>query len=305
MRRTFLLFLAIGETLVALLLLYLGWGLPSTAEVQAGFSQAERVTTQAEIQVHLLRQQVQSVRQIELRVLADKLKIQTQTLTQTLRTQPFDFSVVATVRDAVTDLAGGLTEFLEGLDPKSAAQLGVGLDESATFLEELYTPRVGPPEPKEQVPEAEKVLKNLAIVLRQAGRTLDLASQRWPEIQKTLVRFADLLRAARNQLNEAVARRGEYEETLHQTVLLADSLAAVLPLLIDQLTGQLDHQDRALEEMSRSLGDFKVLLPAYGRSATNLVQTGRLLAWVAATFVFVHVVYLLSGFFAPIPSSAS
>ena len=295
MRRAALLTLGLGEFLVAGVLIYLGYGLPSASEVRTGFAQAGRVTTQASDQVRLLRRQVHALRALELRDLAERLKAQTHSLAQLLRGQPLDFALVGTVRDAVGELAKGLGGLAEGLDPAAAGRLGAGLGETATFLEDVVIPTAAQAAPRvERDHEPEALVKDLAAALRQAAKGIDTTVARWPELQTTLARLAGLLGVARGELDVALWNRKNYEDALEQTLRLAEGLATLLPVVTDQIAGQLDHQDQALDELGQSIDDFGTLLPVYERSATHLIQTGRLLAWLVAVFVLVHVIYLLS-----------
>src|SRR5436309_1422613 len=73
LRRTLFLTLGLLEFGVAALLAILGTQLPSSAEVDQSFDNAERVTRRAGSQVQLSRQQIHDLRGPELRELAERL----------------------------------------------------------------------------------------------------------------------------------------------------------------------------------------------------------------------------------------
>jgi ABC-type transporter Mla subunit MlaD len=136
-------------------------------------------------------------------------------------------------------------------------------------------------------------LKDVAAVLRQAQRGMDLAVARWPELRRSLSQSATLLRGMRRQLHEVVARRQEYEAALEQTIILADTFASVLPLFLEGLDKQLQEQERGLGDLGRSIDDVGDSLPAYREATAGLVRMGRLLAWLVAAVVALHGTYLV------------
>src|SRR5262249_62165633 len=86
--------------------------------------------------------------------------------------------------------------------------------------------------------------KDVAGALRQAERGIDNAVIRWPELRTTLIRLTTLMKTARDQLDHACANQREYEAAMEQTIRLADTFASLLPLLTENLSSQLDQQDR-------------------------------------------------------------
>jgi hypothetical protein len=138
-------------------------------------------------------------------------------------------------------------------------------------------------------------LKDVAAALRQAQKGIEMAVSRWPELRQTLIRSADLLKMTRTQLDQALNHRHEYESAMLQTVNLADSFAALLPLLTDQLETRLHEEELALDELGRSLDDAGAALPVYGQTAANVLWTGHLLAWLVAMLVGLHGCYLMLG----------
>jgi uncharacterized phage infection (PIP) family protein YhgE len=479
MRRFVFLTLGMLELAVAAVLLVLGW-MAGSADVDAGFAKAERVTRKVGTQVRLVRQQVESLRRPELQQLVGRLQTQTRTLTTALQTQQVDFGTVRTLADALAGVASGLDGLAVTLQPDQAGKLGDGLREAAAFLDRVIPAatkaaddldgatstmqadaralsvllREAPPDLQaarqihdslarfgqgldrlsntlrperfdalregfggmetslatgaEQVerlsgytypavtlnglkpevrqrpfwPEgdaiakglrkaasgvtaaekemdnlardlprlrasvdesrrlvdqtrdalaravrqrdklepllrdlptraanlAEKLpalghdlsqvlrdtgrLKDVAASLHQAARAVDTANQRLPELRQTLTRTAGLLRTAHDQLEAVLHNRAQYENARQEAAALGDSLASTLPLFTDQLTGQLQDQDQALNDLGRSIDEMGDLLPAYGHAAARLLQAGQLLAWLLAAAVGLHGTYL-------------
>jgi hypothetical protein len=482
MRRTVFLIMGLIEVIVAAVLVYLSFQVPGTADVDRSFASAAKVTDRAGRQVRLLRQQVQGLRRMELVELSHRLQTQTRSITTMLRGQSIDFDTVETMRDALGDVARGLTSFADTLDPARMGQLSSGLAQTAAFLDEKVVPaakqaahhldqsagnlredarqlaallKEAPPDLKavrevynslgrfregldrmtstlklqhidtmrdgfrglesslktgsEQVehlagytypvvsftglrpeinqksfwPEGSKIaegmrkaaagvtaagkemdamaadlptirasvtesglmvdkvrealgqalkhqdkiepllkeapthaarlteelpkvgtdlarmlrdtdrLKDVAGALRQAQKGLDLAVARWPELQTTLGHMATALKLTHDQLDHAVRRRHEYEAAMNQTVQVADTFAALLPLITDQLDSRLDEEDHTLRELGQSLDEVGMALPSYAHTTSRLLQTGRLLAWLVAAIVGLHGAYLM------------
>jgi hypothetical protein len=136
-------------------------------------------------------------------------------------------------------------------------------------------------------------LKDVAKAMRQAQKGIDSAVLRWPELRTTLSRLAVVLSATREQLNHAMQHRKEYEAAMTESVQIADTFAAMLPLVTDQLDGRLDEEDQTLDELGQSLDEVGSALPAYEQAARRLLHTGRLLSWLVAAIVGLHGCYLL------------
>jgi ABC-type transporter Mla subunit MlaD len=482
MRRTMFCVLGVLELVVAVVLVDLGGQLPQTADVERNFRTAERVTDRSGMQVKLLYQQVQDLRRMELQQLSARLRKQTRAVTTMVRGQTVDFDTVRTMSEALGEVAGGLNNLAEGLDPAAVTKLSMGLGEAADFLEQKVAPsarqaadqidestaslrddaqrlslllKEAPPDLKvvrevseslvrfrsgldkvngllkpqrlevmgegfrgletaltagaaqverlsaytyptlqlngvkpeiqqkpfwpegneiadgmrkaaagavaagkqvdsiaASLPEiraalgesgamADKVretlglalqsqdklepllkeipthaarladalpklgsdlarilrdtkrMKEAAAALRQVQQGVDRTIARWPDLRKTFARFATVLDAAHDQLKHAVQHRDEYEAAMQQTVQLADSFAAILPLVSDQLDSRLDEEEQTLIDLGQSLEEVGDALPAYAQTALRLIQTGRLLAWLVAGIVGLHGCYLI------------
>ncbi|TMQ29152.1 MAG: hypothetical protein E6K70_26115, partial [Planctomycetota bacterium] len=135
-------------------------------------------------------------------------------------------------------------------------------------------------------------LKEVATALRQAQKALDSTLERWPELRSTLKQVATVLKATRDQLNQAVKHRHEYEEAMNQTVEVAETFAAMLPLITDQLDYRLDEEERTLTDLGQSLEEVGEVLPAYANTTSRLLWTGRMLVWLVASIVGLHGCYL-------------
>jgi uncharacterized phage infection (PIP) family protein YhgE len=162
-------------------------------------------------------------------------------------------------------------------------------EQAASLAEEL--PKLGA-DLARVLRDTEK-LKDLAASLRQAQKGIDGAVKRWPELRQTLARSATLLKAAQQQLGNVVEHRREYEQALDETIALTEEFADRLPQLTHHLDGQLGEQEQSFDELGRSIDEVSAALPAYGRTASRLVQATRLLLWLVAGIVGLHGAYLI------------
>jgi hypothetical protein len=136
-------------------------------------------------------------------------------------------------------------------------------------------------------------LKEVAAALRQAQKGIDTAVARWPELRVTLTRFATTLKVTHDQLDQALQHREQYEAAMSQSILLGETFAELLPLVTDQLEGRLDEEEQALKDLGQSLDEVKQALPAYADTTSQLLEAGRLLAWLMAALVGLHGCYLM------------
>src|SRR6266849_5230195 len=136
MRRTIFRLLGILELVVGGVLVNLGYQLPSTADVERSFHSAECVTDRAGTQAKLLQQQVQGLRRMELQQLSVRLQKQTRAVTTMVRGQSVDFDTVRTMSDALGEVASGLSNFADTLDPAAVGKLSAGLGEAADFIDQ-------------------------------------------------------------------------------------------------------------------------------------------------------------------------
>jgi chromosome segregation ATPase len=136
-------------------------------------------------------------------------------------------------------------------------------------------------------------LQEVARALRQAQQGMKTARERWPEPQKALTRSANLLRSTRGHLQTILDNPQQYEAARQQAVLLGEALVVMVPLITEQLNGQLQDQDQALDELGQSIDEVSDLLPVYGTTLSRLLRIGRLLAWLVAGITGLHGVYLM------------
>src|SRR5262245_9781636 len=140
MRRVLFVWLGGLELIIAGVIIYLGLSLPKSREIGDGFDRLETTTRKAGGQIGTMRRQVHDLRRPELQELADKLQRQTETVTSSLKRQQLDFQTVVTLRDSLRDVARGVDSLSETLDPERIGQLGVGLGETAKFIDESLVP---------------------------------------------------------------------------------------------------------------------------------------------------------------------
>jgi DNA repair exonuclease SbcCD ATPase subunit len=136
-------------------------------------------------------------------------------------------------------------------------------------------------------------LKEVAGLLRQAEKGVDAAASRWPELRQSLAQAAKLLRATQGQLKIALDHRAEYEAAMDQTVQLAKTYSAALPLLTEQLDYDLNDQEESLKNLQDSIDQAAAVLPEWDRTASRVLQTTRLLLCLTAAVAGLHGVYLL------------
>jgi hypothetical protein len=296
MRRIIFRTLGLLELAVAGLLTYLGLQIPNRPEIEETFHSAAQVTDHAGDQVHLLRRQVEIVRRLEIQHLSNRLQTQTKAVTGVMRDQTVDFDAVRTLRDALGDIAAGLHELTETLDPAAVGKLSEGLKQVADLMDQKIIPaaeRAGEGgKPAAPAADAEH-LREVSKALRQGGKGLDTTLARWPEMRASLERMSSVLRSTKQQLDRAVEHRHDYENAMRETVQVADMFVTLLPVVSEQLDDQLDEEDQALAELGRSLADVHAALPHYSKMTIRLLLIGRLLAWLVAAIVGLHGCYLI------------
>jgi chromosome segregation ATPase len=136
-------------------------------------------------------------------------------------------------------------------------------------------------------------LKEVGKLLRQTQESIETALQRWPELRKNLGHSSVLLRTTQKQLKHVLTHRADYEASLQHTLVLSRTFSAALPLLTEQLEMELDDQERALANLGDSINDVREALPNCAQSATNILQTTRLLLVLMAAIFGLHGGYLL------------
>jgi uncharacterized phage infection (PIP) family protein YhgE len=188
-RRAIFLILGCLEFAIAAVLIGFGWSLPSKAEVEQSFTSVECATQRTGDQVHFIQQQVHDLRRPELKDLADRLQVETRLVARTLRKQKVDYKTIETVGDSLGQVAEGLDNISETLDPRHIGKLGDGLGQTATFLEDRMAPTAvkAADDLDISVGELRKNAKQLALLLRAASPDLKAAQ----EIHDGLARFSD------------------------------------------------------------------------------------------------------------------
>jgi flagellar biosynthesis chaperone FliJ len=136
-------------------------------------------------------------------------------------------------------------------------------------------------------------LKDVGKMLRQTQKGVELAIDRWPELRKNLGRSSVLLRNTQTQLKHVLTHRAEYEASLQHTLVLSRTFSSALPLLTEQLEMELDDQEQALTNLGDSINDANAALPVCARSASNILQTTRLLLMLMASIFGLHGGYLM------------
>jgi len=184
-------FLSLGilELIIAAVLVGFGWCLPSQGEVEKGFASVERATRRTSDQVQFIREQVHDLRRPELKELTDRLQDQTRIVAKTLRKQKIDYRTVETVGEALGQVAEGLNNLAEALDPGNVARLGDGLGQTASFLEDKVVPtaKKAADDLDASLASMKKDGQQLASLLRSAAPDLKAVQ----EIHDGLSRFSE------------------------------------------------------------------------------------------------------------------
>lgn len=191
MRRTFFFSLGLLELLVAGVLAFFAWQLPSSAEVDAHMGRVHKVGVDTQRQLASLRQQVHLLRERRPQVheLAVRLQQEMKNVSDALRSQQVDYPTVQAISNALGDAARGLDGLSQTLDPEAVARVGMGLKAMADYLEEQVTPAAA--QMAREVESAAGSLKadaeGLAALLRTAP--VDLKAAR--EVHNSLGRFGE------------------------------------------------------------------------------------------------------------------
>jgi len=173
-------------------------------------------------------------------------------------------------------------------------------EHAARLAEEL--PRLG--EELAKVLRDTARLKEVAGVLRQAQKAIDEAVAQWPQLRQGLNRSATVLRSAQKQLKYALDHQAEYEASLEQTLLLSRAFASALPLLTEQLEGELQAQEDSLAHLGAGIDEVSAVLPACSDTAAHILKTTRLLLGLVALIFGIHGLYLLVDARPPAPEKA-
>jgi uncharacterized phage infection (PIP) family protein YhgE len=138
-------------------------------------------------------------------------------------------------------------------------------------------------------------LKEMAGMLRQTQKSMDVAVARWPELRGNLAQSAVLIRATQKQMADALKHRKEYEASARQTIILTETFASLLPFLTKQVEEHLLQEEQSLNDLGDSLDEVADVLPACSHSATRLLRTTQLLLLVVAAVAGLHGIYLVLG----------
>jgi hypothetical protein len=181
--------LGILEFVIAAVLFGFGWCLPSRVEVAQGFRGMEQATRRTGDQVDFISEQVHDLRRPELKELAARLQEQTRIVARTLQKQKIDYRSVQTVGDALGQVADGIDNFADTLDPGNLGRLGDGLGQTASFLEDRVVPTAqkAADDLDASLASMSKDGRQLAELLRAAAPDLKAAQ----EIHDGLARFCD------------------------------------------------------------------------------------------------------------------
>jgi methyl-accepting chemotaxis protein len=189
MRRVIFFALGLLEVGIAVVLIAFGMSLPTKAEVEQTFNSVENATQRTGDQFGFMREQVHELRRPELRELGKRLQKQSKTVATTLRKQKVDYKTVQTVSDSLGQVAAGLDDLSDTLEPDNFGKLGDGLGETATYLDTKVAPAAS--KTADDLDASTAVLrtnaKHLSKLLKTATPDLKAAQ----EIHDGLARFSE------------------------------------------------------------------------------------------------------------------
>ncbi len=96
-------------------------------------------------------------------------------------------------------------------------------------------------------------------------------------------------------MQNALAHRDDYDKAMNQTVLLARTFSAALPLMTEQLDDQLRQQEDSLQNLGDSIDRTTAVLPEWDRTASRALETTRLLLFLMGAIFGLHGMYLTIG----------
>jgi hypothetical protein len=135
MRRCILFGIGLIETLLACVLLAVGFRLPRSESIDEGFQRASVVAQTAQNQVQLIRGQLGEVRHKDFPKVANHLRVQTRAVSSSLRAQAIDFDSVDATSDALGAVSQGLESWSETLDADRYLSNARELGRTAELLE--------------------------------------------------------------------------------------------------------------------------------------------------------------------------
>ena len=131
--------------------------------------------------------------------------------------------------------------------------------------------------------------------MREGQKGVDAAVAHWPELRKTLSQSARLLRTAQQQMQTALDHRDDYEKAMNQTVVVARTFSAALPLMTEQMEDQLQEQEESLKNLGDSIDQTTAVLPEWDRTASRVLLTTRLLLCLMGAIFGLHGVCQIAG----------
>jgi chromosome segregation ATPase len=134
-------------------------------------------------------------------------------------------------------------------------------------------------------------LKEVAAALRQTEKGMEKAVEKWPGLRKGLRESAAVLRMTQTQLDKTLASQAKHRAVLDRTLDLADVLAKLLPLYLDQLERHLIEQEQSLASLGESLDEVRATIPVWGETTRRVVLLLRVGLWT-----FAGIFLLLGGY---------
>ena len=265
-RRIVFLSLGVLECLVAIIVVVFAWGMPGADEVHDGVARIRSVTEQMSGQLARLRAELETIREQrpKVRALAENVRTQMATATAGLEDRAVDYVSVERLESSMGDLANGMDGLAESFRPEAARQMAGDFRGAADQID-AYSDVVGGD------------ARHIARLLRDGQTGLNLTTAHWPEVRGTLTESAKTLRVVQAQMQSGLAHRDEYQKDVNQVVVLAQTYAAALPVMTEQIDDQLRDQEESLQNLTDSIDRTTAMLPEWDRTASRILGTARLL----------------------------
>jgi hypothetical protein len=135
MRRRVLISIGILETLLACVLIVVGFRLPASERIDQGFERVGSVSRGAQREVQLMRHQIAEVRRKDFPKVASQLRTQSRAVTTNLKAQAIDFDSVEATSEALGAVAQGLESWSETLDAGKYLPTARGLGLTADIID--------------------------------------------------------------------------------------------------------------------------------------------------------------------------
>jgi hypothetical protein len=149
MRRSLFLGIGVIETVLACVLVIIGWQIPRPSAADQCFDRADQITRSAAEQVHLFRGQIGEIRQKDFPKMARQLRIRAETVVGNFRTASIDFATVEAISAALATSSRDLESWSDALNAEKYLAVLADLNDEVNrpSSQRLAEPAAGPASP--------------------------------------------------------------------------------------------------------------------------------------------------------------